>query len=49
MKTSNKLKNWMNEFYNYSSDEDNKDSKLLDEFRELKKIIKEIRLLERKK
>jgi len=48
MKTSNKLKNWMKHFYHYSSDKDNKFSKLQDEFKELREIIKEIKMLERK-
>jgi len=47
MLTSNKLKNWMKHFYHYSSDQDNKDSKLQDEFKELREIIKEIKLLEK--
>ena len=48
MITSNKLKQWMKDFYGYSSDSDNKHSKLLDEFKELREIIKEIRKLEEK-
>ena len=47
MKTSNKLKQWMNNFYHYSSDKDNKESKLTEEFKELREIIKEIRKLEK--
>lgn len=48
MKTSNKLKKWMDDFYHYSSDPNNNDSKLTDEFKELREIIKEIRELERR-
>ena len=47
MKTSNKLKQWMNHFYSYSSDIDNKNAKLFDDFVELREIIKEIRKLEK--
>jgi hypothetical protein len=49
MKTSNKLKRWMDVFYRYSSEEDNEKSKLLDEFKELREIIEEIKLLEGRK
>ena len=37
----------MDFFYAYSSDEDNKESKLTEEFEELRKIIEEIKLLEK--
>jgi hypothetical protein len=46
---SNRLKKWMKDFYHYSSDQNNKDSKLTDEFVELKEIIREVRKLERSK
>ena len=49
MKTSEKLQYWMKHFYTYSSEEDNKQSKLLDESIELRKIIKEIKVLEGRK
>lgn len=48
MKIHKKLENWMNHFYNWSSDEDNEDSKLTQEFVELKGIINEVKELERK-
>jgi hypothetical protein len=34
-------------FYSWSSDEDNKQSRLLPEFKELREIIKEIKQLEK--
>jgi hypothetical protein len=49
MRTSRKLKRWMDFFYSYSSDEDNMESRLTLEFAELRKIIEEIKLLEKKR
>ena len=46
VKTSNKLKKWMDIFYHYSSDISYKESKLTNEFIELREIIKEIKELE---
>jgi len=48
MKTSNKLKQWMRDFYGWSSDQDNPETKIGGELKELIKIIKEIRQLENK-
>ena len=46
MKTSNKLRQWMKDFYGWSSDQDNPETRIGDEFKELRIIIKEIRQLE---
>ena len=46
VKISDKLNKQMDIFYHYSSDKDNKESKLTDEFIELREIIKEIKELE---
>ena len=47
MKTSNKLIRWMKDWYHFSSDKNNPDSNYSEEFRELRCIVDEIKVLEK--